>query len=346
MTLAAIAFTAQGYALGERLAGQLRAQGDTVRLARGFGRDKHMPLPVWTRDAMLQCDGLVFIGATGIAVRAIAPCLRGKLEDPAVVVLDEGGRFAISLLSGHVGGGNRLALRVAQAVGAQPVVTTATDGRGVFAADLWAKAQDLVLVNPGEVKAVSAALLAGTPVGLVSDFPIRGAIPGGLMLGEQADVGIYIGLEEAKAPFPITLHAVPRVLAVGMGCRRDVAKATLAARLADAVARFPAGWQAIQAVHTIDRKAREPGLVALCAENGWPLRAFSAEELAAVPGTFSASAFVQSVVGVENVCERAAVAAGGGLLLSKQAGDGVTVAIAALPYTVSFEEEAVCASRL
>lgn len=345
MTLAMIAFTAQGMALGERLAGALRAQGEAVSLARGYSEGKQ-PLAGWTRSAMRDCDGLIFIGATGIAVRAIAPNLRGKLADPAVVVIDEGGRFAISLLSGHAGGANRLAARAAEAIGATLVITTATDGRGLFAVDVWAKARGIALANPGAVKAVSGALLAGRPVGVSSDFPVAGAMPAGLVRGGGPEVGLHIGIDLRKAPFPLTLYAAPRVLALGIGCRRGVLQETLEAQVDRALARLGAVRAAVCAVATIDRKAEEPGLLALCGANGWPLRVFSAGALRAVPGTYTASRLVEETVGVDNVCERAAVAVGGGLLLAKQAENGVTVAVSALPYTVSFEGGTdACTSR-
>lgn len=337
MNLALIAFTARGLALGEAIARQLRGAGDTVAITQGFGHEKHPPLRCWASDAMQRCDGLIFIGATGIAVRAIAPSLRGKREDPAVVVVDELGRFAIALLSGHVGGANRLAQRIAGWIGAQPVITTATDGRGLFAVDVWAKQHGMTLANPEAARDVSAALLADRPVGVASEFAVEGPLPEGMTDGAAA-VGLYIGWDGRRAPFPTTLYAIPPALALGIGCRRGIAQAALDAQVDAALHRIGSIRQAVQAVHTIDRKAEEPGLLALCAANGWPLRAFSAGALRAVPGTFTASKLVQDTVGVDNVCERAAVATGGRLLLSKQAANGVTVAIAALPLAVSFAE--------
>lgn len=345
MKIAMIAFTARGLALGERLAEWLRGQGATVWLTQGFGYEKHPPLRIWAKDAMARSDGLIFIGATGIAVRAIAPNLRGKREDPAVVVVDEAGRFAISLLSGHTGGANQLAEWVAQAIGAQPVITTATDGRGLFAVDVWAKAHNLALVNPEAVKDVSAALLAGESVGVTSDFPVKGALPQGITNDKTAQIGLYIGLDTQKQPYATTLSALPRVLVLGIGCRKGVSREVLQGQVDIALTQIGSNPKAVCAMHTIDRKAEEPGLLALCAASGWPLRTFSAETLRAVPGAFTASQLVEDTVGVDNVCERAAVATGGRLLLEKQAGNGMTVAIAALPYTVSFAEVDACPSQ-
>jgi len=338
MTLALIAFTAQGYALGEGLAGGLRAWGDAVCLTRGFGPDKPASLREWTRQAMEHSEGIVFIGATGIAVRSVAPHLKGKQADPAVVVLDERGRFSIALVSGHVGGANRLALAVAQLTGSQPVITTATDGRGLFAVDVWAKEQGLALLDPEAAKAVSAALLDGRDVAVLSDLPLRGGLPKGLQEGGEGPVGIYVGVDRRLRPFGTTLQALPRALVLGVGCRKGIARQALEERIDAALANLGSPRQAVAAVHSLDRKAGEEALVALCEDEGWPLRTFSAETLAGLPGDFTPSPRVLEHVGVDNVCERAAVAQGGRLLLRKQAQDGVTVAVALLPKTITFEE--------
>lgn len=136
----------------------------------------------WVQNGFLNSDALVFVGAVGIAVRLIAPYIQNKMQDPAVVVLDEKANFAVSLLSGHVGGANALCRRLAALCGAQAVITTATDINGVFAVDSWAKAHNMAIVNPQEIKTVSCALLNAQTVGLQSDFEIEGALPQGMLL--------------------------------------------------------------------------------------------------------------------------------------------------------------------
>ena len=107
------------------------------------------------QQAMADCGLIVFVGATGIAVRHIAPFLQGKQYDPAVLVVDEHARFVISLLSGHLGGANALAQQIAEGIGAQPVITTATDGRGAFAVDTWAKAHRCTVHEVDRIKYIS-----------------------------------------------------------------------------------------------------------------------------------------------------------------------------------------------
>ena len=151
--IAWLAFTEKGRALAQRLCaslgGEVSYTGDGVSL-----RD-------WTGKAFAESRALVFIGAAGIAVRASAPYLTGKAADPAVVAVDECARFAVPLLSGHLGGANALAREIALLCGAEAVITTATDRNGVFAFDEWARVQGLRVADPGRIRAVSAKLLAG-----------------------------------------------------------------------------------------------------------------------------------------------------------------------------------------
>ena len=246
----------------------------------------------------MQSDALIFVGAAGIAVRAIAPHCKSKTTDPAVVVVDECGRFAVPILSGHLGGANDLARAIAAVCGAVPVITTATDAHGIFAVDEWAKHQNCMVLEPERIKLVSGKLLAGQPVYYRADFPVMGTVPAGLFLAdtpEKADFALTL------CPTGQALHLVPRIGVLGIGCKRGTSAETLEA--------------------------------AFCQAHGWPVRFYSAAQLRSVPGQFTPSPFVQSVTGVDNVCERAAVLdAGGSLFYPKFACSGVTLALACRPF--------------
>ena len=191
--LACIAFTERGLAVARRveLARSCPSPADAgpaweVSVERGFGEGK-IDLAAFADCAWAGSDALLFVGAAGIAVRAIAPHVRSKATDPAVVVLDEGARFSVALLSGHIGGANELARQVARAVGAEPVVTTATDGRGLWAVDEWAARSGLLIANPHAIKAVSGRMLSGCEVSLFSDTPISGKPPRHVAITPYAD---------------------------------------------------------------------------------------------------------------------------------------------------------------
>lgn len=323
MKLSLISFTDRGAALGARLAEKLTAQGHAVT-CRAPGE----PLRDWTARVFPECDGLIFIGAAGIAVRAVAPHIRHKALDPAVVVVDEGGRFAIPLLSGHLGGANELSKEIAALTGGQAVITTATDGRGAFAVDCWAKRQGCVVLEPERIQEVSARILRGETVSVSSEIPVSGAPPEGVMLGPAPAL-----VEVTLRPQGDALHIVPPAGVLGVGCK----KGTTIEALEDAFLRLGAAPQAVCKVCSIDRKAEEPGLLAFCKAHGWALETFPAEELAALPGDFTPSPFVKSVTGVDNVCERAAVRGSGGVLVQKKtAGAGVTMALALTPYPMDW----------
>jgi cobalt-precorrin 5A hydrolase len=333
MRIGVIAFTARGMDLGARLCAALEQAGNQTSLSRCGDQE----LSTWTAVHFGSDNALIFVGAAGIAVRAIAPMLKSKTCDPAVVVLDEYGRFAIPLLSGHIGGANALAGSIADLLGALPIITTATDGGGLFAIDSWAAQQGLRIINPERIKRVSAHLLAGETVAFRSMFPLAGALPAGFVENaKKYDVSVTLktrGLDDA-------LRLVPRVLTLGVGCRKGVTALELS-RAFDMLLRKSSFYKdAVAQVCSIDLKANEMGLLEFCRMNGLPFKTFSAEQLNALKGNFTASEFVRKTTGVDNVCERSAVLGSGGELLTKKdAGNGITMAFAAAPYMVRFTEE-------
>ena len=323
VTRAYLAFTEKGLALAQKLASALPGTVDRC----GHGGPG---LADWAAEQFAHADALIFVGAVGIAVRAIAPHCRNKAVDPAVVVLDECGHFAVPILSGHLGGANDLARALAAVCGAVPVITTATDANGVFAVDAWARHQNCAVLEPGRIKRVSSRLLAGGPVRYRSEFPIAGQAPAGVVPAGEAERADF-----ALTPFPAgdALHLIPKIGVLGIGCRRGTSAAQLEAAFAQFCAAHGLAAVCITAAASIDLKAHEPGLLEFCRIHGWPVQFYSAAQLQNAPGQFTPSAFVRSVTGVDNVCERAAVqAAGGTIILPKQAGNGVTFALALRPF--------------
>lgn len=328
MTVAIIAFTAQGVKLGRSIANQLpQAVSLSVppRLAEELGEQPYLSLENWVESHWNQGGGLIFIGATGIAVRAIAHHVRDKFLDPAVISLDEQGGYVIPLLSGHVGGGNALALKIAQLTGGQAVISTATDINQIFAVDIWAKEQNLAIGDRIVAKEISSALLEGKEVGYASDCGY--SCPQGLENQNfDLDFGVWVSNRPAASPFEKTLNLVPKNLILGIGCRRGTAQEAIEVAVEEALGEY--SLTAISQIASIDLKQDEAGLIAFCESKNLSLTTYSAEELNGVAGEFTPSDFVQSITGVDNVCERAAVLSGGRLLVPKQSKNGVTVAVA------------------
>ncbi len=325
MKLAFLAFTEKGFALASSLAQTLG--GSVMRCG------KPDSLSDWTQKHFAHDDGLVFVGAVGIAVRAIAPYIQKKWKDPAVVAVDECAQFAVPLLSGHLGGANRLARAVSEVCGAQAVITTATDVNGVFAVDEWARCQGLSVMDPQHIKIISGKLLAGGSVKVYSPSPIEGECPPGVEVTQTfpADVAVSVRQEEA------VLSLAPKTVVLGVGCRKGTPQSTIESVLERFLQENKLHIESICTVASIDLKKEEPGLLAFCRSHNWKFRTCTAEELRQTPGEFTPSAFVSQITGVDNVCERSAVfVSGGSLLVKKFAVDGVTMAAAEKPFRLDW----------
>lgn len=375
MRLAVISFTIQGSRINETLVRRFRQMGaECTGYVKTRFADEVRPLglvPVeepltqWT-GRMFGClpgkhdsslsndrtddthsqDGVIFIGAAGIAVRAIAPYLKDKMTDPGVVVIDELGRFSISILSGHVGGANNLAWQAAEILGAVPVVTTATDINRRFAIDVFAREQGLVILDREQAKLVSADILNGIPVGFFSDIPIEGGLPEGFTQKEMCRRNVWITWKLHPEPDSLCgmflgedgelLKLVPKLLVIGIGCRKEASEEQILKAVYQALEEANCMPEAVAGLASIDLKKEENGILSAANRMRVPFHTYSAEELKTVAGDFEESDFVESVTGVGNVCQRAAMMEaekdGGWLIKKKKVYDGVTIAIARKPW--------------
>jgi len=288
--------------------------------------------------AFSLCRLMVFIGATGIAIRSIAPYIRSKTKDPAVISIDERGKFVIPLLSGHIGGANSLASGIAEFLKAVPVITTATDVNDLFAVDEWAARHGMAISNMAGAKTFASCLVDCKKVGVKSDFPIRGELPKGLVLAEEGPVGMAITLHKSVQPFVETVVLRPRILHLGIGCRKGTAQHDIEELVIRELKKLRVTLEVVKGIASIDVKKEEQGLLAFADEYTLPLHFYRAEDLQSVEGDFTPSAFVAKTVGVDNVCERAAVldSGGGKLLLRKTSRNGVTLAVAAENLVLDF----------
>lgn len=310
MKTAVISFTAAGGKLNNIISGILLT--DSYKDAKN--------IYALTGNLMKEYDALIFIGAAGIAVRAIAPYIKSKDIDPAVIVCDEMGKFVIPVLSGHIGGANRLACELAEEINAQPVITTATDINKVWAVDSWASENGFYIENIKNIKYISSALLRKESVGLDSDFKINGPLPENISFGSFEN-GVVIS-PFLKKTFKNTLNIVPKCISLGIGCRKD----TKLESIEELFVKSGICPQAVREISTVDIKKDETALKEFADKLGVPLNFYTARELEMVEGDFSESEFVKKVAGVGNVCERAAAKGGGKLILKKITGDGVTLA--------------------
>jgi cobalt-precorrin 5A hydrolase / precorrin-3B C17-methyltransferase len=276
-----------------------------------------------------EVDGLVLVCATGIAVRATAPLLASKVSDPGVVCVDDAARWAIALAGGHRGGANALAREVAALLGAEAVVTTATEAAGLPALDALPG-----FTADGDVAGVTRAWLDGHPPAVVVDGPLAAwPLPSGLATADGARGAARVVVTDRTdpdGPAAGTVVLRPRSVVVGVGTSSGADPGGLHALVADALAGAGLHPAAVAAVATIDRRRTEPAVVELAARLGAPLRTMAGDVLAtvAVPNP---SRIVATAVGTGSVCEAAALLAGGpgaSLVVEKRRSADATVAVA------------------
>lgn len=333
MKVGIFAFTSAGVRLAQQVAACLSGASCRLSVPERLGGAAEMEsLPVVPRKQLSAavkewfplCDALVFIGAAGIAVRAVAPFLVSKGSDPAVLCLDEKGQFVIPLAGGHLGGANRLASQLAKGIGAVCVLTTSTDVNQRFAVDSWAADVGLHICNLEGVKVISARLLEGLPIGFSSDYPVEGSLPPGIFSQTEGEAGILISARQGS-PFKTTLRLVPKNLAVGIGCRKGASFANVEQTILRALGEKGLELQRVARLASVDLKAEEPAILELAAKWRLPFSVYPPQRLNQLAGSFSASDFVRSVTQVDCVCERAACISGGKLLVKKTIGEGVTI---------------------
>lgn len=339
MKIAIISITENGRALSEKISGFLAEENDVFRFSFHKNCDKNavafLDLSGLISEIFEKYSAIIFVCASGIAVRGIAPFVRSKTVDPAVVVIDDSGNFVISLLSGHIGGANRLAEKIAHKLNAIPVITTATDVGGHFSPDSFAVANNLLITNISAAKEIAAAVLKNEKIGLLSDYECKN-IPQEMGIYERCRTGICVSSDISKKPFEITLNLVPKNIVVGIGCKKGTTCALIEKRVSECFEAVGYDIKRIFAIATIDIKANEKGLVEYCEKNNLKLITYSADELMSVDGEFTQSDFVMSKTGTDNVCERSIVKFGVQLFLRKQSGSGVTVSAGEVPIEIDF----------
>lgn len=355
MKIHIISFTGAGAALAEKLKQGLQAAGtDQVEVTdRHRGMDGQPSLQAWTGERFQTGSALLFIGACGIAVRSIAPFVKSKTTDPAVLVIDESGQFCIPLLSGHIGQANELAVRTAALTGGTAVLTTATDVNHLFAVDSFAARNGLQISDLKLARDFAAGILETKKA--VCYLP--GDLSAELQVTALPDCLTCISLPEKAAqkniaqcpdiqdlpqlpcflisPYqqtdPVMLQLIPQQLILGIGCRRGKSAEELSAFFHTFIRQHHLKQEAFRKIVSIDLKKEEPGICALAQELQLPYETWPEQVLAGVPGTFSASPFVKEVTGVDNVCERAVIAGGAArILVAKTAKDGMTMAVGIL----------------
>lgn len=338
--LAVWVITPKGRDLGVRLKNAVSGSALFISntISKGVDPEKEIfgfdTLGLEIKKQFNRYPGHVFIFSTGIAVRLIAPLLKSKMTDPAVVVVDDNGTHAVSLISGHIGGANALAKKVAVILHARPVITTATDTNGLPAIDVIAKEKKLYIETPRNIKRINMAFLTGEPLDLYD--------PLGLIEKELQGISVVKGSSQAPSLEKIycsheigsvsreTMVLRPPVLSVGIGCNRGTGVEDIYDFLTQVFKEGDLSMHSIKGLSSIDLKKNEPGLLSLAEKMNLPLDFHTREVLNSVTSIETPSSMVEKHVGVKSVSEASAIlsAVHGRLLISKKKNKDVTLAVA------------------
>ncbi len=382
--LSIISFTEKGAHLSLKLLDMLGEEGENAWLYTKCSKYRdgsinkrlryvYSNTDEWAKVQMSAKNELLFIGACGIAVRAIAPWVANKLYDSPVLVMDELGTYVIPILSGHVGGANEIAAKIGKMTGAIPVITTATDLNRCFAVDIFAKKNYLYIENKNGIAKVSSKVLRGEKISMAIE-PLGHAISEPETLeteenktekvetvkaGKQAEQDnrftnqieivdfppkqpIDVIITSQKQDYNASLILRPKEYVLGMGCKRGKEPEKIEEYIDQTLTALGISKNQVYAICSIDKKRDEAGFLQWSSLERIPFITYSAEELEDVEGDFEVSQFVKSQVGVDNVCERAALKGcgeGGELVYRKHASDGMTIAVAKRDWRVSFDYE-------
>jgi len=330
---ALVAITQGGRKLAARLAG---------RLDNAVVVNVDKPVARVIQEAWHAYDGFVCVMAAGIVVRAIARLIEDKRADPCVVVVDEQGQFAVSLLGGHLGGGNALARQVAGILGGQAVITTASDILGLTALDLWARGQNLAVEDlPGLTRASARLVDRGVVRIYVDGLITVEYLPHDFLRVRDAREADLVVSNRLLGPWPgNALILRPRNLVCGVGCNRGTPVEEINRAVAEALSQHGLAETSVRGFASIDLKKDEQGLLELGARLGLAIDFYTKDELNGVSGV-SRSDAVFVATGAVGVSEPAALLSAGvqKLLVRKMKWKNVTLAIAEAPFTLSAPDQ-------
>lgn len=332
--IAIYGLTGQGCRLAHKLARELGGAVHCVRRHVVSDAEPFDSLPELVERTFHEFDAHIFVAAAGIVVRCIAPLIQSKASDPAVVCMDTDGAFVVSLLSGHLGGANELAVQCANVTGGQPVITTATDSAGVVSLDMLAKEKNLTIGNIDRVKVVNGALLDKRTVQLFDPFDRLG-VDGEPFVTvrekaewQRGEPGVWVS-EYEDCPDSGALRLYPRSLMLGIGCRRGVPEEEISAHISNVFTAEGLSLHSIGGVASVDAKQDEAGLLETAADLGIELVFYAKARLEEVEAP-NPSDMVKERMGIPSVSEAAALllSEGGQLVVEKTKTKSVTLAVA------------------
>lgn len=302
--------------IGEKL------QGDIYTLKK-FNIDETIQIENFTEELATKFnsyDGHIFIMATGIVIRKIAPLIKSKDIDPAVLVIDEGENFVISLLSGHIGGANDLTYKVAQTCSLLPIITTSSDVTGKIAIDTLAEKLNCEMESLKKAKELTSLIVDNKNVEIL--------LPKNVKIGEGKNSSGIVVVSNKKNIDIMRLY--PKNIIIGIGCRRGTTKEDIKKAVEEVMEKHNLAYESIKKIATVDVKANEVGLIDFARELKKELIIISREDIKKVEDRFKGSDFVKNQIGVTCVSEPCALLASNGdgkFLEQKYIYNGITISI-------------------
>ncbi|OCB00147.1 cobalt-precorrin 5A hydrolase [Clostridium beijerinckii] len=303
-----------------------------------FAYGEDFSLKTITKEAMNNSEGIIFISSTGIAVRAIAPFLEGKDKDPGIVVVDLSCKYAINILSGHLGGGNELTYKVSEILNSMPIITTASDNLGLIAPDILAKENNLIIEDLKKAKYIAALLIDKKIIGIKDDYNIIKISNGYEKIQYLRDDCIWIthclkrsnNEDVEKIDYSRILRLIKKDIVLGIGCRKGTTYEKLYDFVNANLIKYNLDIRAVSGIVSVDIKANEEGIIKLAEKINCPFKTFSKDEIKTVQDKYDKSQFVFKTLGITGVCEPSVDLAGAEVIISKIKHEGMTLAIGVL----------------
>ncbi|WP_238899869.1 cobalt-precorrin 5A hydrolase [Clostridium sp. YIM B02500] len=301
-----------------------------------YGKDFN--LKTITKEAMNNSEGIIFVSSTGIAVRAIAPFLEGKDKDPGIVVVDLSCKYAINILSGHLGGGNELTYKVSEILNSMPIITTASDNLGLIAPDILAKENNLIIEDLKKAKYMAALLIDKKIIGIKDEYNIIKISNGYEKIQCLREDCIWIthclkssnDEEIEKTDYSKILRLIKKDIVLGIGCRKGTTYEKLYDFVNANLIKYNLDIRAVSRIVSVDIKANEEGIIKLAEKINCPFKTFSKDEIKTVQDKYDKSEFVFKTLGITGVCEPSVDLAGAEVIISKIKHEGMTLAIGVL----------------
>lgn len=316
-------------ARGKEVASELAAV-----LPHSFVIDKTTKIEKLLQGVWKEYQNIVCIMAAGIVVRSVATLLDDKFHDPCVLVIDEKKNNVISLLSGHLGGGNQLTRLISSKIGSNPVITTASDVGGNTALDLWLAKNRMVVNNRKVLTAMSAKLVHQGLIHCYVDMSYLGQLPHdirGTDDMERADI-VITNRQHLEVEKENRLIVYPDNLVLGMGCNRNISPDDIEKSFGELLETYRLKEECFKTGASIDLKINETGMLQFCRKHGLSIRFYSKNMLNGIEGVSSSQAVLKAT-GAKGVCEPASILAAsdtsvGELIIEKQKWQDVTLAVA------------------